>query len=145
MPPRSLLLCLASFAVNEWPNATTWHKVSLFPQLPHKERGTAIRERESETESNGGNEKGGNESEGNVYLFRHNGEGICVHESYAARVVFVIYTRALSHTRIASVSQHVADSLCRIRAFCPPKVLSWPGFTTVIAHYADELPLSITV
>lgn len=62
-----------------------------------KTRGAAIKEAEREAESNGGNER-----EGNVYLFRHNGEGISVHESHTARAqwLFVecthIYRRCVS-------------------------------------------------
>lgn len=112
----------------------------------YKTWGVAIKDWESETEQKRKWQKwrSGNEGKWNVYLFRLNGEGISVHESYAVRVQSThAHTRA--HTRIQSVSQHVADSLCSINAFSLPKVLSWPGFTTVKAYYVDELPLSITI
>lgn len=91
--PLSLSLCLASCVGNERTNATMWHKVSLFPQLPNKTCGVAIKEWESETESNRGNE-----IEGNVYLSRLNGQGISVHESGAARLLFGGCAHTHTHT-----------------------------------------------
>lgn len=68
-----------------------------------------------------------------------------MHESDAARTRSAL-CGACTHPHTHRWRQRLSMWLIRRAAsmhFPLSKVLSWPGFTTIKAHYADELPLSI--
>ena len=130
-------------------NATVWHKVSLFPQLPNKTRGGTIKERGGETGSSGGNERVEMKE-------RWRGGGVFISPDLMGRVSLCMsqtqresraefhwvhthtHTHTHSNTYTISIPAWGWFSVAVSVHFRLPKVLSCPGFTAVRAHYADD-------
>lgn len=96
-----LSLCFFVWQILLWMN-NQMQRRDAKSHCVYKTWGVAIKDWESETEQKRKWQKWQKWRKWNVYLFRLNGEGISVHESYECRVPMHTHTRA--HTYTVSVS-----------------------------------------
>lgn len=138
----SLLSSLSSFSFvgQECLNVTKWYRVSLFSTLPHTKNTRCGNQGRKKCDTEQQRKwKNGNKMRGMFISAELMGRiSLCM--SHTQREHFLANTQ----THTASAAQHGADSVWGINAFSLPKVLSWPGFTTVEAHYADVLTFCIS-